>query len=153
MNSVRFAIPPLWRLPTNKQISFCRLPTTNITSPIPSRFAVHKHHDHEEHHFFPEFNKRIQIPPKMSDDHVGLVKLLDAVSAASSVGSQKQTIFFFFANLFYDIPLDQVRAKVAELRTTSTPEAEKAALEQGRDAMKALQDHMLPHLKVWIARK
>lgn len=40
---------------------------------------VHKHHDHEEHLFFPFFETRVKLPPKMSADHKTLMAALDRV--------------------------------------------------------------------------
>mmetsp|Transcript_8261 Transcript_8261/g.16484 ORF Transcript_8261/g.16484 Transcript_8261/m.16484 type:complete len:329 (-) Transcript_8261:342-1328(-) len=35
---------------------------------------VHEHHDHEEEIFFPEMNKRVQLPAKMTADHKTLMQ-------------------------------------------------------------------------------
>jgi len=80
---------------------------------------VHSHHDHEEKIFFPALSERINFPPKLTDDHVELVRLLtvtsDAVKAFSSDEGDKA-------------------AKLVKIIAVA-------------NAHKELQEHMCPHLK------
>uniref|UniRef100_A0A7S2XF40 Hemerythrin-like domain-containing protein n=1 Tax=Lotharella oceanica TaxID=641309 RepID=A0A7S2XF40_9EUKA len=52
--------------------------TSNIAEWYPFfHKLVHAHHDHEEETFFPFVKERVELPPRFSADHNGLIEALD----------------------------------------------------------------------------